>query len=463
MLADFYDGEKKKWREAGYTKEDITKNFSEEHLASLSMEDYALLLQRFPGQMVTHTTRQGVRDHNGMLEHSAGMGEQHNGFKDILASGRVLSPLGVALSQAESRKDICKFLNDKNEPTEEDVPGMVVRLKQLTEPKGFNDKSAQHYAVERVVDNFYGGERGNETFVAYPSAFVASQTKFNKDPTEEVPDHSQNHNDLYVWTDEDKGVSVNAGVVFIPKNAQVDPTSGSLYEMDESGRPIEDENVPEDERSSGQRYFKKVVQAINSEQYWENYFQAHPDQRPSKIAYYDISESPTQALWNWKAKHGIVNKDDAHALGFEENLVNSQGAPVLGDEAFREFNQIAVDSLVAEYGATYVLGQYNQGYPKDQKELEVALNKMYKKEDGDNSAKVFQDANFPGSTIVQRGNTGYAFRRGADGKIEGNKIQYQDNGEVGPVYQLHENDLIELSKNGTLGMAFRNGRDLGEA
>lgn len=381
MLADFYDGEKKKWTEAGYTKEDITKNFSEEHLASLSMEDYALLLQRFPGQMVTHVTRQGVRDHNEMFEHSAGMGEQHNGFKGILSSGRILSPLEVALSQAETRKDICRFLNDKKEPTENDVPGMVTRLKQLTDPKGFNNKTAGHYAVEGVVNSIYGGESGNETFVAYPSAFIASQTKFNTDPTKEVANHSQNHNDVYVWPDEGGGVSVNAGIVFIPKNASVDPATGSLYKADEMGNPVEDTGISEDERVINRLNFEKVSNMISSEEYWEQYFQAHPDQRPSKIVYYDTSGSPTQALWKWKAEHAIVNKNAADSLGFSENQRDNEGAPVLGDKALRGFNQIAVDSLVAEYGLTYVLGQYNQGWSSDSKDMEVALNKMYKNDE----------------------------------------------------------------------------------
>jgi hypothetical protein len=54
MIADFYAGEKEKWAEAPYSKEDIAQNFTEEHLVSLSTEDYATLLRRFPGEMITH-------------------------------------------------------------------------------------------------------------------------------------------------------------------------------------------------------------------------------------------------------------------------------------------------------------------------------------------------------------------------------------------------------------------------
>lgn len=59
ILENFYLEQKWKWEESGYAREDITKYFSEGNLTSLPLEDYALLLKRFPSEMVTHVTRQG--------------------------------------------------------------------------------------------------------------------------------------------------------------------------------------------------------------------------------------------------------------------------------------------------------------------------------------------------------------------------------------------------------------------
>ncbi|MDO8572100.1 MAG: hypothetical protein Q7R79_05465, partial [bacterium] len=98
----------------------------------------------------------------------------------------------------------------------------------------FADRMAVHFAVEEVADGYYGSEKGNEIFIAYPSAMIASQYFFNKD-LRQAP--SGTSNDVFVWTQEEKGIDVNAGITFIPAEAKVDPRTGSKYELDESRKP----------------------------------------------------------------------------------------------------------------------------------------------------------------------------------------------------------------------------------
>ena len=111
MINDFYEGERKKWAEAGYTPEDIAKQFTEERLSTLSVEEYAELMKRFPGEMVTHITRQGIRDHADSFWHTAGEGAYSSNFTSILQDGRLHSSLGIALKEHSKEDAMAKFLN----------------------------------------------------------------------------------------------------------------------------------------------------------------------------------------------------------------------------------------------------------------------------------------------------------------------------------------------------------------
>ncbi|EKE10809.1 MAG: hypothetical protein ACD_15C00196G0002 [uncultured bacterium] len=237
MVASFYTNEKKKWAESPYSKEDIAQNFTEEHLSSLDLEDYIALLRRFPGEMVTHVTRQGLRDHYAMREHTAGYGEFQNAFKDIANDGRLRSPLGVKLASLEKNAAIAKYLNLDNVPEKEMA---LQELDHEYDIKEYSNKSAIHVAAEEVANAYYGSENGNEIFFAYPSAHIASQHYFSGQL-----EKSGNtwYNDQYLYTMDDKGLDINAGLVFIPERAKVDPRTGSQYEMGRDGKPVVNEEL----------------------------------------------------------------------------------------------------------------------------------------------------------------------------------------------------------------------------
>jgi hypothetical protein len=260
MLSNFYEEEKEKWENSEYAKEDITKYFSEDNLTSLSLEEYSLLLKRFPSEMVTHVTRQGIRDHTGHMFHTVGQGEYTDGFMKMVEDGRLRSALGIHLIEKEKEKAIAEFLGLENcETKEEAIKELEVITGQMQNgPGSYADSSAIHFATEEVADCYYGSEKGNEIFVAFPSAHIASQYYFSGQLNEKDGGY---WNDQWVWANEEKGMDLNAGIIFIPAETKVDKKTGSRYELDEKQKPIKNEEY--------KNLFKKVVNSEDFEKFAE--------------------------------------------------------------------------------------------------------------------------------------------------------------------------------------------------
>ena len=233
MLDDFYKNQIKKWESSEYTKEDIEKYFSEENLASLSLEDYAILLKKFPSEMVTHVTRQGIRDHIGHMFHTTGEGEYSNSFMKMVEDGHLRSPLSVSIIENGKEKAIERFLPFDYFKNKEEA--LEYFNQQYINGDDYADRNAVHFATEEVADSYYGSEKGNEIFFVYPSAYIASQYYFCGQLNERG---GGNHNDQWVWASEEKGIDLNAGLVFIPEEARVDKGTGSRYQIDENKCPI---------------------------------------------------------------------------------------------------------------------------------------------------------------------------------------------------------------------------------
>lgn len=247
LVDDFYRNQEKKWAESDFTKDDITHYFAEEYLSSLSISDYALLMQRFPSEMVTHVTRQGVRDHVGMMYHTAGAGVYSEGFKSIVGDGRLRSPLGVYLTENKKEEKILEYLHKYFPPENFDsksdfINAVVAQFSpnlQSGVPGSYSDRMAIHFAAEEVADKFYGSERENEIFLTFPANLIASQYYFSGALNQKGGGY---WNDQWVWANEEKGISVDAGIVFIPKDTPVNPETGSRYELNERFEPIVDDD-----------------------------------------------------------------------------------------------------------------------------------------------------------------------------------------------------------------------------
>lgn len=334
ILDQFYQKQESIWRNLPYTKEEVEKYFSENYLSNLSLDDYILLLQRFPAQMVTHVTRQGFRDHSNQLEASSGVNQYHNGFKDLLSDGRLRSFLALQVTEEQKRETILKFLYlnynlGESAALEEFLEryqfdkyaqvGIGARLwtredlasHQIVDK--YPDKNAVHFAVEEVADRYYGSESNNEIFFAFPSLHVASQYYFSANHgVAEGSGHF--HNDLWTWHQENKGFNINAGIVFIPADARVDQRTGSKYKLDDRMQAV----IQEDGSLT------LAEDAISSQEYWENYFQEHPEQRPNKIVFYTGGD-PSKALREFRSRNNLNVKElspsDEKHLGFAERQI----------------------------------------------------------------------------------------------------------------------------------------------
>lgn len=262
MLDSYYAKQKAEWREAGYEEEDVKRYFTEENLSSLDLDDYALLLSRFPSEMATHVTRQGVRDHTSMDEHRAGMGEYSDGFVKILEDGRLRSLVSKLLASEDREETIGEFFKWLVEQTRlhnswikvsdrEIIENVIEKEKRgvddwqseqedefiyNTNSGSYSDRSALHLARGVVMDSCYGGEEKNEAFFAYPVGHFFAEHQFQN----KGMDNIDKNNDTWLWTKENKGLSVNAALVFLPKSTPVDPETGSKYFLDEERKPVVD-------------------------------------------------------------------------------------------------------------------------------------------------------------------------------------------------------------------------------
>ncbi len=387
LLDNFYQRQQKMWAELPYTPEQIKPYFTEEYLSKLSLEEYGMLLQRVPCEMTTHVTRQGIRDH-AKGDHILGLDQYHDGFVQVLKDGRLKAGLTHEIMQEGKQEALAHYFKRKAELIMNRWPQegkslkdeAYIILKTLLEWGGIQDHTAVHLGQGVVLDDFYGGEAGNEIFLAYPHMHLAAEYQLK--PT--LHNNIDFHNDIWVWTRENNGLSVNAGLVFIPERTQVDPETGSKYALDRERKPIPDQTMIDaladslsridlpafiklgfkcynsisrnmnelhdymnanqvDDRFHGWLdhigmisnlhhimmwvgknqtpqqqavavatqllkdeglYYLRASETVSAREYWEQYFAQHPEQRPSKIVYYE-EHSPTQALHTWLEDNGI--------------------------------------------------------------------------------------------------------------------------------------------------------------
>lgn len=210
-----------------------------ETLAKLSTEEYINLWKRLNPYFVSHATRQGFRDHAAMVYHTKGIESYHNGFTTILEDeGNLRPPIYLAGLKDRSEASVTQWLSDwvLEAPDKDEALQRFNKQQHVhfaAAPK-YPDKTAVHFAAQVVANDYYGGETGNEVFFIFPSDVIASQYTFafngwQKDFTK--PQSETKWNDVFVWPQnvDNPGVPVDAGMVFLPASARVDPETGSKY------------------------------------------------------------------------------------------------------------------------------------------------------------------------------------------------------------------------------------------
>ena len=332
-------------------------------LSELSTEEYMKLWKRLNPFFVTHVTRQGIRDHNGMIYHSAGMGEMHNGLLEVLKDGKKLkTPARVrfSLGQDFSREDVERSLEKMDAFRMQDEEGWDARTivpilpvnASIASAEPWSDKHAVHFAQHTVLDDYYGGEEGNEVFFVFPTDVVASQCLFgghmHGDLVTAQVESERKWNDMFVWP-EGGEIPVDAGLTFLPKSQTVNPENGSKYVVGEDGE------------------LKPVKEGVTAEEYWEGFFEANPDLRPAHVVYYD--GDPSEAVKKFLEGEGVLEEVDSYAarrsrdfeqqmtgsgdsserdgkmLGFEKHYVPDSDVDERTQRGHEEFNRLAREIL----------------------------------------------------------------------------------------------------------------------
>ncbi|HBU28021.1 TPA: hypothetical protein DEB00_02790 [Candidatus Uhrbacteria bacterium] len=406
ILNQYYESEKTLWESREVATADVLEYFKADKLAEMDMDSYVDLLRRFPAEMVTHVSRRGVRDHAELINHNSGLYEHSSAFDGVLESGRLKSAISLQLEGDQKDDAIAEQLNLDSLKTKEEAYAHVDQLTQREGWSSFADHGAVHFATEWVADDYYGSERGNEVFIAFPSALIASEFQFGGGHGRNLTSAGEDahRNDLWVWEKDTEGIPIDAGVTFLPKDAAVNPETGSRYELDANNNPFVDtERVQQlkavlesgvivelaaaaqeqeradyslprferdDKRKEGREklqksireqlglsdldaqeylenitplvvlseraqkalteendpynhidgeiksalvrmgaYYKRASNPVSSREYWSKRFEAHPDQKPSKIVYYE-GDSPSAALYKWREENGLTKRNN---------------------------------------------------------------------------------------------------------------------------------------------------------
>lgn len=331
-------------RERPSERELIEQVFTEDNLKQLGLEDYVTLLRTFPSDLVTHVTRHGFRDHTGHPYHTAGMGELHHGLEQMLEDGLLKSNLARNIEGGIDVDSLEHVIGLRGCRTKRQalsrLASLVAKHKDGLSP-WYPDRAAVHVATGAdVANSYYGAEAGNESFVIYPGTLLVAEGRIGSGHFGNATGGA--HNDMWWYPRNPDGVSLDAGILFLPADAQVDPETGSRYRSDAAEPGVQHD---------GQDLSPPLAeQTIPSRDYWETYFNAHPEQRPSKLVYYH-GEDPTTTLHEWLAEQRIpIEAHDQLDLRemFPDHFLAERGLDTRpGQTAFVEQAQ----RVIAEYFA----------------------------------------------------------------------------------------------------------------
>ena len=90
-------------------------------------------------------------------------------------------------------------------------------------------------------------------------------------------------------------------------------------------------------------FYIEARDTVSSREFWEAYFAKNPSKRPSKVIYYK-EKDPTDALKQWRTRHGIDKKAEDKNLGFSERSIHtSSPQATVGIDRFRSLAEQAIE------------------------------------------------------------------------------------------------------------------------
>lgn len=315
------------------------KYLSTEALEKMSLDDYLFLLKRLSGEAFYHVTRYGVRENTFSSTgggHTVGEGSFLDSFTSLLKDRKINSFFSTVVKNPE----MINYYVDSKEVSELKASGktaeeMVDYIMTSLQTSYFLDRESAHFSYGKPLHNMYGAENDYKFYFYYPVEYILQNDFVYKSRESINIGHGylsnrtgidQQYNDFEIFNF-GEGVSVNAGILCITGDIQVDPETGSQYII-KDGKPEAD--------SDGN--FLKPAKTINSQKYWESYFAKNPEIKPNKILYHNFgtsSYSPNDNLKELDKKNSFRNIS-------EEELTSLMEYEKLAQDKLREMFQKAV-------------------------------------------------------------------------------------------------------------------------
>lgn len=258
MLDAYYE----KMKEKPLTNQEKRDLLKPDVLSQLTTDEYIDLWRRLNPYYMTHATANGFLDQtSGPITRDTAL--FRNGFTEALKNEKqIKSRFEIEGLSKVDKATVTMFLsNIKALQQENEDQARELFRNHISKPPifqdmpGYTDGTSVHLAPQGV-NKAYAGEGGNEIFYCFPTDMIASQYDFGllgmkKDLTKTQGEGTM-WDDAFIWptTNEIAGISIDAGIVFLPGESNVDPGTGSVYATETSivdGREvrhlIEDKNL----------------------------------------------------------------------------------------------------------------------------------------------------------------------------------------------------------------------------
>ncbi len=303
------------------TEEENKIYLSTESMEKMSLEDMLTLLKRLSGEAFYHVTQFGVRENTFISTgggHEVKKGEYVDSFFNLLKDGYIKDCTTTVISDKERAGSLINQEFIKEQIKEGKTAEEIVD-KALSEygTQYFLDKESTHFSYGKDLHHMYGGENDYKFYFYYPVEYILQNDFYHSTRESQITigqgyyynsgGIKQQYNDFEIFNF-GKGVPINAGILCITGDVQVDPRTGSQYII-ENGKPAVDENGD----------FKKPEHTIPSKEYWENYFSLHPELKPSKIIYgsfYTFTNDENEELKKLAKSKEIYNQNEETKQSF---------------------------------------------------------------------------------------------------------------------------------------------------
>lgn len=297
------------------TQEEREKYLSTEAMEKMDLDDYLILTKRLSGEAFYHVTRYGVRENTFMSTgggHTTGEGEFVNSFTPLLKDGHIKDCTATILSNKERAQSMMnqEFIKEQKE-SGKSVEEIVEKILNNYGTGYFLDRESSHFSYGEDKHHMYGGENNYKFYFYYPVEYIMQNDFYHSTREGSITIGQgyynnrsgirQQYNDFEIFNF-GKGVPINAGILCITGDIQVDPETGSQYKL-ENGKPIIGENGE----------FEKPEKTVSSQEYWEDYFNNHPELKPSKIIYnnfYRNAQKEHPELESWAQSKKIHKQDE---------------------------------------------------------------------------------------------------------------------------------------------------------